>query len=97
MTDKTEIQRRIDVMQAYLDGAEVQIWVEDWRKWVVLEDDANFTWHVDDYRIKPKEPREIWVHLSPTHITGDQAYVLTKPPMNPAYSHYIKFKEVIED
>ena len=59
--DKEEVQRRIEVMQAWVDGEEIQVAdVNTKSGWGWC--DPTFDWEANDYRIKP-EPFECWVNV----------------------------------
>lgn len=56
------LKEKIEVMQAALDGKEIQILICDgWDDW---DNDTlpAFNWGANDYRIKP-EPMEFWVNV----------------------------------
>ena len=59
MATREEINRRIEIMQAYVDGKEIQRRYTYKDKWLDAPD-PKFNWSMSNYRIKP-EPREIWV------------------------------------
>ena len=99
MASREEIQRRIDIMQGYLDGEEIETLVAD--KWVDLNDvispsiGPKFGFDEDQeyYRIKPK-PREIWV----THTeSGEVIEARVREFVCIPNRAVIKYREVIED
>lgn len=70
MATRKEIQERVDIMQAWLDGKVVQARPRDgsgcgypWARICISEPSFNyeFDFHSMTYRIKP-EPKEIWVN-----------------------------------
>ncbi len=96
--NREETQEAIKVMQAYVDGAEIQWQGGITKKWRDFEDDdfPKWTWSHEAYRIKPK-PREFWIKASdlPKHGGfGVNAYV-TNTQGNPT-TPFIKVREVIE-
>ena len=62
--DRKETQNAIEVMQAFLDGAEIQVCLLDGMGWI---DNAppspEWNWRGCLYRIKPPEPREWWINV----------------------------------
>lgn len=60
---REQARHQIAVMQAWVDGKEVQISEKDLDVW---EDhaDPSFNWGDYDYRVKPEEqkPRDLWVN-----------------------------------
>lgn len=64
-SDLAELDRKIAVMQAYRDGKVIQITNGrgNWR------DDGSvpliWNWGCHDYRVKPVEPRRLWVLSTP--------------------------------
>lgn len=66
-----ETKKAIEVMQAYVDGAEIETQpqnkdVEDWVTLTTVK--PSWNWKTEDYRIKPK-PREFWLY--PHFRNGD--------------------------
>jgi len=83
-----EIQRMVDVMQAYLDGEEVE-----WRRvyggdWFLCNELEMFQWDKYDFRIKPK-PREVWIR--------DGGLFYSKEESEKYGDVAVKYREVIED
>jgi hypothetical protein len=54
-----ETKKAIEVMQAFVDGKTVQ--VETHAGWEDV-DDPLWEWFGGPYRVKPQEPKEIWVN-----------------------------------
>ena len=46
------IQEMIDIMQAYQEGKQIQIYDKMHKQWV--DDEPNWNWSLHDYRIKPE-------------------------------------------
>ena len=44
----------IDVMQAYQEGKQIQIYDKMHKQWIDHEDKPNWNWGLYDYRVKPK-------------------------------------------
>lgn len=49
---KEETEKRIEVMQAYVDGKEIQVICRDMKTWEDVVD-PNWEWGHLDYRVKP--------------------------------------------
>ena len=47
------IQEMVDIMQAYQEGKQIQIYDKMHKQWV--DDDPNWNWGLHEYRIKPKQ------------------------------------------
>jgi len=90
--DKQEIQERIKVMQAWIDGAEIEWQVIGSDNWHLVDSPCElFTWGEGIFRIKPKA-REIWVTmLRGNHYVADSCRAL------PAGGKPIKYREVLDD
>lgn len=65
MSNKSVIAQRIKVMQAYVDGKEIQARKRNTARpecWVDSNSpELEFHWDIIEYRIKPREPRRIFV------------------------------------
>ena len=59
------LKEKIAVMQAALDGAEIEFRPADTEHPWMINSDPLFGWNEYDYRIKP-QPKEIWVNEYPT-------------------------------
>ena len=46
------IQEMVDIMQAYQEGKQIQIYDKMHKQWV--DDEPNWNWGLHEYRIKPK-------------------------------------------
>ena len=46
------IQEMVDIMQAYQEGKQIQIYDKMHKQWV--DDEPNWNWGLHDYRIKPE-------------------------------------------
>jgi hypothetical protein len=72
MAETTE--EKIAVMQAYVEGKEIQTLDRSCNEWVTTND-PMWAWNVCDYRVKPK-PREWWfvdVYQSPLFDSREAA------------------------
>ena len=96
------LKEKIEVMQAALDGKEIQAKIEDMDKWVTIEVNAEkmeWDWAECDYRIK-HEPMEFWVNVykciedACPHETKEKALKAISFPED--YIKTIKVREVIE-
>lgn len=66
--DKKEVQEAIKLMQAWLDGEEIQYRTrrdvnQDWQGYEPDECRPSWNWHVFEYRAKPM-PLEVWLVLT---------------------------------
>ena len=97
-TEKIAItEAQIKVMQAFADGADIEVTLlKDYLvKWLYLAD-PDWNWELSDYRIKPKEPREVWVSFLGAEIdviSYDKSDVENCSASGEAF----KFREVLED
>lgn len=62
-------KEKIEVMQAYIDGKEIEIKkLTDTASWVKIissnKNEPEWDWRNFDYRIKSREPRRVWVSES---------------------------------
>ena len=57
--NREETAKAIEVMQAFVDGAEIEVDHPE-MGWIVLHDEPSWDWLEVNYRIKPK-PREFWL------------------------------------
>lgn len=48
------IKEMVDIMQAYQEGEQIQIYNKMHKQWIDLEDEPNWNWSLQDYRVKPK-------------------------------------------
>jgi hypothetical protein len=55
-----ETKKAIEVMQAFVDGKTIQIKTAG--RWFDTIMNPLWDWYETDYRIKPTEPKEIWVN-----------------------------------
>jgi hypothetical protein len=56
------LEEKIAVMQAALDGAEIEWTTKECENWEGKQTDSNaWNWGVFNYRVKP-QPKEIWVN-----------------------------------
>jgi len=90
--NREKTRKAIEVMQAYLDGKEIQSCdgIED--AWADITNPV-WSWFEYRYRIKP-EPREFWVDVDDS---GHPECVMTvRPTVIRAGLRRIKVKEVME-
>jgi alkanesulfonate monooxygenase SsuD/methylene tetrahydromethanopterin reductase-like flavin-dependent oxidoreductase (luciferase family) len=87
--NKEETRKAIEVMQAYVDGEQIEL---QWSvgEWETYDHDGKPTWNWSkyDYRIKPK-PREWWLDLNIGRFHADVEKL-------PDGNHLIKVREVLE-
>jgi hypothetical protein len=61
----TTTRERIEVMQAFVDGKEIQVRERGVDEWESVSG-PSWNWYSNEYRIKP-EPREIWIVETPAY------------------------------
>ena len=95
MADKQETERRIEVMQAFVDDENIEAKNRNGSSgWYSVEGDPSWNWSACDFRVRPK-PREFWVNIYPhsfaTYNTKKEAdaYALQR-------SVCIKVREVVD-
>ena len=93
--NKKETAEAIEVMQAFVDGIDIQWQGGLTGKW--RDHDNNelpqWIWGNEQYRIKPKL-REFWIHGV---MACRQAVEIDSPDVEQPNEHYIKVREVIGD
>lgn len=91
------LQEKIAVMQAAADGKEIQFrrysnltWIDTVPEW---------DWYTYDYRVKPREPKVIYVNEYTTgeHIGHGSAEAATSWDGPYVVRKAVKYREVIED
>ena len=89
--NREDTKKAIEIMQAYVDGAEIEAQFLDNGNWAKETKDLGPTWNfcACSYRIKPK-PREFWVYDSGPN---DSICITRRQPYN---SDYFKVIEDIE-
>ena len=95
--DREETKKAIEVMQAYVDGEQIQ--VKATSGWI-REFNPLWTWSLHcQYRVKPK-PRTIWVACATDPDTISNLTWMTEDACNSVYPGddwtAVKFVEVIE-
>ncbi|WP_155393941.1 hypothetical protein [Xanthomonas albilineans] len=102
--NKTETERAIEVMQAYVDGKEIEHRLlqsdKGWSSWASLTQNwALWNWINQDYRVKP-EPRVIYVNEYPppgNYGCYYESAIDAETSANPhALRVAVKYQEVIE-
>ena len=91
--NREETKKAIEVMQAYVDGKDLEHKSPYGKKWIQLSVNGHLSWDwaTNKYRIKPQEPREFWVHPDPNHDSRYHNCVGHKP----VNEDYIKVREVL--
>ena len=86
--NREETKKAIEVMQAYADGAEIEVCggMNEWTPAIT----PTWKWLGKKYRIKPK-PREFWV--DPGRSLSSPEYSRANAETN--LNHYIKVREVL--
>lgn len=82
---REDTKKAIEVMQAWVDGAEIEFFDS---KWLAIADPV-WNWDKGPYRVKPK-PREFWIHVSDDGFNG----MVMKD--DPDCKQCIKVREVLE-
>lgn len=100
MSTKEEIKKRIEIMQAWVDGAEIETSFIGGDEWSVKTCPSFDSFNSLKYRIKPK-PREVWVN---EYNDGIQAFSLkshaktyAKVESHRLVKAAVKYREVVED
>ena len=89
--NREETEKAIEVMQAYVDGAEIESRLCGTDEWIGVENSSwDFKW--ENYRIKPK-PREFWLIPSNNHI--NHFWVETDEEEAKDYIGAVKVREVL--
>ncbi len=85
--NREDTKQIIEVMQAYVDGAEIEIVFDTERfdSGFDIAKDPTWNWDAVEYRIKPK-PREFWIYR-----LGDDVW-LNEPPTAYDIKKYGLFK-----
>ena len=91
--NREDTKQAIEVMQAYVDGAEIEAQFLDNGNWVKETKDLGPTWNFGacSYRIKPK-PREFWICTT----KGSHRHYYNCVDHKPVNTNYIKVREIIE-
>ena len=104
MPTKDEIRERIKVMQAWVDGEDVELHIFHDDTWVPFTG-SDFDWVECDYRIKPK-PKEIFVneyvdgvysYESEQEAKEEADYVITGGPEGYVERVAVRYREVLEN
>jgi len=89
--NKQQTRDAIKVMQAYVDGEEIEVRgsTVEW----IAEDLGviPWQWSTCEYRIKPK-PREFWINPE-----ADDSDAIIYEAFNPDDADYIKVREVLDE
>lgn len=88
------IQEQIAVMQAFADGKQVQFSFRE-NKWEDIISQPCWNWSENDYRIKPREPRRIFVEEWRNSVPLMAWQAGERPPEKLA--QMVEFIEVIKD
>ena len=99
--NKSETSAAILVMQAYVDGAEIEYRTDNFDWVTCTNEDATLCWdHVKfTYRIKPKEPRELWV-CNANKPGGSGHYWISQKEKETGHWDSVKpvkFREVLDE
>jgi hypothetical protein len=94
------LKEKIKVMQAALDGKEIEISVDSYRRgglieWRPADNGVYFNWERNDYRIKP-EPMEFWVNVYDDGSALHESESNARECRRPMCIKTIKVREVIE-
>ena len=66
-----DTKKAIEVMQAFVDGKEIQCRSHNHSHWKYANPDWNFT--NCEYRVKP-EPKEVWINMYPDRAFASVAW-----------------------
>ena len=91
--NREQTKAAIEVMQAYVDGAEIEFRYRADRTcpWLENQDCVSWNWKDKQYRVKPK-PREIWVS-----VDSLADHTILAIHAETAVPGYIKFREVTDE
>jgi hypothetical protein len=70
--NKEETKKAIEVMQAYVDGKEIE-YLGDASWGPTRLTGPLWDWATTEYRIKPQEPRVFWLYSGSIYVNGDVA------------------------
>lgn len=98
-----ETKKAIEVMQAYVDGKEIEVLVKsgtttDWTNLKNFRGAPSWNWISNDYRVK-RVPREIWVNEYEDYgISYDDKQLALCEVLAPTIRRTaVKYREVIEE
>lgn len=88
----------IALIQAHKEGKEIQYFRGgDWRNIRSISPDASFNFGIYNYRIKPEEPKVIWVNeYDGYYVAHDDKDYAHKNSGNNVIRAAVKYQEVIE-
>ena len=98
MADKQETERRIEVMQAFVDDENIEVRRKtEMAVWYSVGGDPSWNWSACDFRVKPK-PREFWINIYPQQRYSFATYNTKKEADAYALqrSVCIKVREVVD-
>ena len=55
--NRDETKKAVAVMQAYVDGAEIEYNAPGYGEWRIVAGKPFWSWSQNQYRVKPKKPR----------------------------------------
>jgi hypothetical protein len=98
--NREETKKAIEVMQAFVDGAEIEAQYHGNSGWSIIDHyDPPWNWRDIKYRIKP-QPREWWVCWDGNRLVANYARSFPCSEYCESsvdhWDHYIKVREVIE-
>lgn len=90
---------KIAVMQAFADGKEIQRERNGSNAGFISDDRPQWDWYTYDYRVKPREPKVIYVNEYDSHEhIGHPSKELAVNRVGPfVVRKAVKYQEVIED
>ncbi len=87
----------IEVMQAWQRGETIEVRDIGEKRWGTLIDEPSWNWIDSDYRIKPREPRVIWVNeYSDRSILHSNEEIAKQNASDSAKRIAVKYVEAIE-
>lgn len=91
--NREETKKMIPIMQAYVDGAEIECRGCGEHLWQDTFKEPRWLLESLEYRIKPK-PREFLIQVSEGWRTGDSGYICNLND-SPLGGNWIKVREII--
>lgn len=92
-----ETKAAIEVMQAAVDGKPIQWRPRHLDNWEDIDHDVIlWSWDDDEYRVKPRRPREFWLVIHSQRLFDATPYPVRQVGVSSEYEQ-IHVREVLED
>lgn len=89
------IDEMVAVMVAFKCGQKIQLTSDSRTQWIDVES-PNWNWSLYDYRIKPREPRRIWVREYQSTPGEVMAFNLYERNHHAGKESLVEFVEVLK-